>query len=142
MDNIDFREIDLDFGNVKKLKELRIEQFGQWKRGELPEKAANAYKKWLLEAISKKRVVAKEPGLTRKIYNFAVAGTRHITGGSKPATAETLRERLAICTVCELYDSKRDRCRHSRCGCTVKAKARWASEACPVGRWGRETGET
>ena len=51
------------------------------------------------------------------------------------ARENTVDERLAHCEACE--HNKMGICK--RCGCIVKAKARFANQRCPIGLWGRES---
>ena len=54
-----------------------------------------------------------------------------ITGQRVVAPADVRNSRLAECRSCPRYD--RGRCQV--CGCFVAAKARFATEQCPLGKW-------
>lgn len=87
-----------------------------------------------------------EPSLAQKAVNFTKAAARHVVKGLKEATDEQVAERFAICQACELFKPKGEGqgvCTHSSCGCKLKAvglagknKLKWASEKCPIGKWG------
>lgn len=73
------------------------------------------------------------PGPAAKLLTFGKAVVRHAADRGKPAAPEVKAARLALCTLCEHRTD--DRC--GKCGCVVEWKAGWASESCPVGKWGR-----
>lgn len=75
------------------------------------------------------------PGFLQRAQNFTGAAVRHIRGGLKKVAIEIYEERLAICRKCEFFEEKREMCTEARCGCLLKRKAKWASEACPLGHW-------
>jgi hypothetical protein len=66
---------------------------------------------------------------------FAAALGRHLAGGMQTVPESVYQRRLAVCRACEFF--RDNRCQ--QCGCRlagdVIAKARWASEGCPAGRW-------
>ena len=43
--------------------------------------------------------------------------------------------RLAICHICEFWDSGQGRC--SKCACFGQFKTWLASQECPIGKWGK-----
>jgi hypothetical protein len=66
---------------------------------------------------------------------FSEALGRHVAGGMEAVSEAEYQRRLAVCSACEFF---RDGvC--LKCGCRlagdVVAKARWASEQCPEGKW-------
>lgn len=77
----------------------------------------------------------KLPAMPKLAANFAKAVASHLATGSRAVDAETLRLRLATCSLCEHRNG--DRC--SICGCYLTAsgrgKAEWAEQACPLGKW-------
>lgn len=76
------------------------------------------------------------PGLLQKVLNFGKAVVQHVATGMKLATPEEKARRLAICEGCAPYwDAKNQRCNHKDCGCNLQAKAGWADQKCPVGKW-------
>lgn len=85
------------------------------------------------------------PGFTpvpiaRKAANFAKAAVRHIADGGRQCTNEEIAARFAICEQCPLLVDAH--CTHESCGCgispkrAVLSKLTWASESCPIGKWG------
>jgi hypothetical protein len=66
---------------------------------------------------------------------FTEALGRHVAGGMKMVGEEVYRQRLAVCAGCDFF--RDNHC--VQCGCRmagdVIAKARWASEECPLGKW-------
>ena len=69
---------------------------------------------------------------------FAEALARHVAGGMEAVGEAEYRQRLAVCEACVFFQD--GQC--LKCGCRlagdVVAKARWRSEACPIGRWAQE----
>jgi hypothetical protein len=80
--------------------------------------------------LSKQLALLSMQGVT-----FAVALERHLAGGMPTVPEAAYEQRLAACRSCEFYWD--NQC--LKCGCRlagdVIAKARWASEDCPEGRW-------
>jgi hypothetical protein len=66
---------------------------------------------------------------------FVAALERYLAGGMRTVPEAVYEQRLAACRACAFYSD--NQCR--KCGCRlagdVIAKARWASEDCPDGRW-------
>lgn len=79
-----------------------------------------------------------KPGLSQKAANFAASAAKHIAAGMPQCSDEERERRFAICQGCEFFDGKA--C--TKCGCPVAREKRfvsklaWASEKCPVGKWG------
>jgi hypothetical protein len=75
------------------------------------------------------------PGIIRKARNLVVSVVSHVAAGMPTVSEEIYKQRLELCLVCPEYDN--ERCR--KCGCRVAgnvvAKARWAKEKCPLGKW-------
>jgi hypothetical protein len=67
--------------------------------------------------------------------HFAEALGRHVAGGMRVVGEEVYQRRLAVCAGCDFF--RDNHC--LQCGCRmagdVLAKARWASEECPLGKW-------
>jgi len=67
--------------------------------------------------------------------HFTEALGRYIAGGMKMVAEEVYRQRLAVCAGCDFF--RDNHC--LQCGCRmagdVVAKARWATEECPLGKW-------
>lgn len=78
------------------------------------------------------------PPLAERLANFAASAAKHVAAGMPRATDEQIAERFAICQGCEFLSG--GAC--SKCGCPVVRESRfisklsWASESCPVGKWG------
>jgi hypothetical protein len=73
---------------------------------------------------------------------FATAWGRHLAGGMRTVSEAEYRRRLAACAACDHFHD--NHC--LACGCRLAgdavAKARWADEQCPLGKWEvRPTGE-
>jgi hypothetical protein len=75
------------------------------------------------------------PSLLQKAANFAGAVVNHVATGMQPATPEVQASRLAICASNECGYHDRGKCLHKDCGCNLQAKAGWAEQACPIGKW-------
>ena len=78
---------------------------------------------WKLQARSR---------VLRKSLGFLTAAARHAADWFRRVPESVYQERLAVCLPCEHYHLAQ--CR--KCGCGVRgriiAKARWASERCPL----------
>ncbi len=86
------------------------------------------------------------PGLIQRAVNFSVAGVKHLATGAKLVDDVTREWRYLQCLDCEQYfDSEKETCTHKQCGCGIKKqrgiidKLSWASQNCPIGRWGKPT---
>jgi len=75
------------------------------------------------------------PGLLQRGWNFANAGIRHVANGLATVPDDVYETRLTECRRCELCDLQHMVCLQPKCGCFLNVKARWASEACPLGKW-------
>jgi hypothetical protein len=71
------------------------------------------------------------PSFLRQATNFAGAVVRHVAAGLPTVSEEEKGRRMALCLACEHYVD--GRC--ALCGCFTAAKAAWAREKCPVGKW-------
>jgi hypothetical protein len=76
-----------------------------------------------------------EPGPLQKLFNFGKALIDHVEHGMKKVDNETYRYRLELCHQCPEFRPERDAC--SICGCNMKVKASWATQACPINKWGK-----
>lgn len=72
------------------------------------------------------------PGLVTRAANFAAAVVSHVAAGLPAAGAELAAARLAICRGCDRFVAPNG-C--AVCGCNLAAKAAWAEQECPLGRW-------
>jgi hypothetical protein len=70
---------------------------------------------------------------------FVTAWERYMASGMRTITESVYQQRLAVCRTCEFF--RDNQC--LKCGCRlagdVIAKARWASESCPEGRWPQQS---
>jgi hypothetical protein len=68
-------------------------------------------------------------------YQFAAALALHVAAGMRVVSTEVYERRLAVCAACEFF--RDNHC--LQCGCRLGgellAKARWAGERCPLGKW-------
>ena len=80
----------------------------------------------------------KSPSVPEMAVNLAKAAARHIGGGLQKVPLPVYEERIKTCNQCEFL--KGGRC--GVCGCYVSKKATWATERCPVGKWGAHGSES
>jgi hypothetical protein len=74
--------------------------------------------------------------LIRKAVNLAGSAVRHVAAGKPQSSPELVAARLAVCRVCDQYRASDGTCGGAKgCGCFVERKARWAEQACPIGKW-------
>jgi len=77
------------------------------------------------------------PNLTEQAKSLLKAGINWAQKGFILVSEEQLKERLAMCGSCELWDPEgfkgTGRCK--KCGCSTQAKLRMATEKCPIGKW-------
>ena len=81
----------------------------------------------------------KPPSIIKKAANFSKAIVKHVRDGFVKTPERVFKHRMDICSRCDKLN--RDESMETlgdclECGCPVSAKARWASEACPIGKWG------
>ena len=78
------------------------------------------------------------PPLRERLNNARVAAqrviSRSLSGGPVAVSADETATRLAICSQCEFYRTSDGTC--SQCGCFIRLKAKLATEACPLDKWG------
>ena len=77
------------------------------------------------------------PSTMDMIKNFGSSMANHAMNSFQSVLPNVKEERIKICESCEHYDSESKRC--SECGCFVHIKAGWASEKCPLDKWGIST---
>lgn len=112
-----------------------------------------------LEPGKKVEDLKEGPSLLRKAANFTKAGVKHIATGRKQSTDKTRLTRLNICKVCSSYKVLEEfprqlkeakevgTCIEKSCGCfihelpTFPNKLAWASQSCPLKKWGEEKDE-
>ena len=85
--------------------------------------------------------VPKDAGNTPSFFQMAKnAGTsmvNHAMNSFQSVPANVKEERISICEGCEHYNPETTRC--NECGCFINIKADWASEKCPIDKWGMWT---
>ena len=74
---------------------------------------------------------AAGPGLLRMAMSATKAMAGFAGSGFKTAPAETQRQRLQTCAVCEHHTGLRCKI----CGCFTNVKSRLLHENCPIGKW-------
>jgi ribosomal protein L32 len=77
-----------------------------------------------------------EPTILTKGANLSRSLFHHAKDGFKNVESDLQKRRLEICQKCEYY--KEDNISCKKCGCYLLIKTSWASESCPVGKWGSE----
>lgn len=77
------------------------------------------------------------PSMPQMGLNLAKASIKHLATGLKHRSPEEAERLLAICTECSNYVIINDkaRCKHTKCGCYLVNKVKWASQRCPEGKW-------
>lgn len=73
----------------------------------------------------------QRPGVIKLATHFAGAVAKHVANKTEHASQQLARARLEQCTLCD----QRTGSYCAVCGCDVDAKATWASEECPIGKW-------
>ena len=76
-----------------------------------------------------KTIVQKSVSLARSAVRYGMNGFRNVS-------TEAREKRLDICKKCEFYDNENTSCKE--CGCYLMVKTSWASESCPLDKWGQE----
>ena len=61
------------------------------------------------------------------LYDHAIDGFSCVDSDSKEC-------RINICKSCEYFNIKFVKCNY--CGCFLDIKTSWATESCPLGKWG------
>jgi len=78
------------------------------------------------------------PSFFQMAKNAGTSMVNHAMNSFQSVPANVKEERISICEGCEHYDSETTRC--DECGCFINIKADWASEKCPIDKWGMWTG--
>jgi ribosomal protein L32 len=76
----------------------------------------------------------KEPSIIKKAANLSSSFVKHAKDGFKKTKSSLQQSRMEICRSCEFYDELGNGCKN--CGCYLAIKTSWASESCPIGKWG------
>lgn len=77
------------------------------------------------------------PDVLTQVNNFLNSSIKHLIDNMENVSDDVASCRMSICESCEFYDKESVRC--NSCGCFLKIKTRWASEKCPIGKWGCQT---
>ncbi len=80
-----------------------------------------------------KKVPDKEPNLLQKAISLGKAIVEQTAAGFPVVEDEVLKQRLGLCLICPEYNAKKGHC--SKCGCSMRVKARWLTQECPIGKW-------
>lgn len=83
-----------------------------------------------------KAMIAANPnfkplGIIEMGANFIKSTVKHVVGGAESVSEETYKERLSTCNSCD----QRDGTGCKLCGCNIARKAKWKTNACPIGKW-------
>jgi hypothetical protein len=78
------------------------------------------------------KTASVEPTFAEKTKNFLEAIDKHIASGFSTVSDADRLKRLAVCGDCE-HRKADGTC--ELCGCVLEAKAAWATEDCPDGKW-------
>jgi hypothetical protein len=70
------------------------------------------------------------------INNFINSVYNHISNGLVNVSKEKKETRINICKSCEHYNPTFAQCK--QCGCLLEIKTLWATEKCPLDKWGPE----
>lgn len=70
------------------------------------------------------------------IANFTQSMYNHAKSGFRQVYPHIFDNRLEICKSCDKLDIENATCKE--CGCFLMIKAKWASEKCPLDKWGTE----
>jgi len=75
----------------------------------------------------------------RQVVNYGIAQIRHTLDGRRKVPDDIYKSRIAQCVECSSKHPDRLQCLEKNCGCDLTLKAEWASESCPLEKWGRFT---
>jgi hypothetical protein len=75
-------------------------------------------------------------GVLTQAATLAKAVVRHVADGVRYVLPEVAQARYDICFPCSQISADKTRCK--ACTCILAIKTTWASEECPIGKWGRE----
>lgn len=72
----------------------------------------------------------------QKIISFSKAILNHAKNRFSNVSDLKQQERIAICNKCDQINLSNNTC--NSCGCFLNIKTQWASEKCPLDKWGVE----
>ena len=91
------------------------------------------------ENTVKEEKKTEAPSLMKRATNLGKAVFNHARDGFQKCPPQVYAARLEICNGCDrlIQDESKETCGMCiECGCPVQTKAAWASEGCPIGKWG------
>lgn len=109
--------------------------------GGLPPKKVAAYRELWARMGFELPEWQGEPGLIAKIKHFTKAVVEDVKVGQPRVSQEVYTARMTLCRACGFYNDKKGTCGHPDCGCVMQRKAKWASQECPIGKWGKQITE-
>ena len=74
--------------------------------------------------------------IKNKIINLSKSVVSHASNNFKLVTDDILNNRRDICVKCDKFNAANITC--AECGCYLLIKTEWASEKCPLDKWGIE----
>ena len=83
-----------------------------------------------------KENTSSTPSFLQMAKNAGTSMVNHAMNSFQSVSADVKAQRIMICEGCEHYNSESTRC--DECGCFINIKAGWASERCPIGKWGTD----
>ena len=87
--------------------------------------------------IAEEKPISKsEPTLPHRVVTATKAVVKHAMNRFVAVDRKTREKRLNICRSCDRFNDKNISC--SECGCYLQIKTSWASEKCPLDKWGVE----
>lgn len=100
---------------------------------ELATQETETAEKWRRAYRCRKDIAPKGSWRHHRAIRFLIAMFRHaLLLFPRPSGKERSR-RLAVCGNCEMLVD--EICTHSKCGCSVRRKAAWLGERCPMEKW-------
>ncbi len=88
-------------------------------------------KELLKDSGNKEREI---PNIINRGKNLTKAIIKHAQNNCEFIEPEMYEERINICNSCDYRNGRI--CTHPSCGCYLDEKAWWASENCPINKWG------
>lgn len=76
----------------------------------------------------------ESPTIAQKAVNLVKAVVKHVANGMVNVSDSVKEERMNICKSCPFFNSSNTTC--NQCGCYLAEKTKWASEKCPIDKWG------
>lgn len=84
-------------------------------------------------------VVENPPNIVNQAVSFTNSVFKHVMNGFQTTSDEKREARLKICGGCEFFNNKNPNSPNCmKCGCFLNTKTAWASEKCPIDKWGPE----